>query len=162
MNDIQKIMLRLMILFRKKLGYPIPQLNEARPIATHWWSIYRHHGRLVRLVPMSGEERKYAEQRQEELETQYLKTKCDRLDQWIEAEIKNNRHSPTPEEREKWLVTYDMENERPEYRPCERCTFSLDTPGSVLPCPYYNVVANSHLHACCTHKYIIIKDVEKT
>ena len=161
MNHIETIMLRLFILIRKKLGYKIPQLNEARPIGTRWWNIYRHHGRIVRLIPMESDELIEVKREQELLDLEYIKTKSRKMDEYIEQVRISEDHYPTHEILDKWEYAYEQENERPEYRPCKQCVFSADTPGSVLPCPYYNVVAGSSKHACCTHKYVIIKDIEK-
>ena len=161
MNCIEKIMLRLMILIRKKFGYKIPQLNEARPIGTRWWNIYRHHGRIVRLIPLSEVELNEVSDEQRLLDLEYIKIKSRKLDEFIEQVRLESDNYPTQEQMQLWEFHYEQENERPEYRPCKQCVFSADTPGSVLPCPYYNVVAGSSKHACCTHKYVIIKDIEK-
>lgn len=157
MRKFEMFLVRLSILVRKRFGYRIPQLNEARPIRTGRFDIYRHHGRMVRLEPMSREEQMRVDEEQAKLDAEYLAQKRSALQTWKDS----LPAEPTDAELEKWDFIYEQENERPEFRPCDTCTFSPETPGGVLPCPYYNVVAESARHACCTHKYIIIKDIER-
>lgn len=157
MNTTEKFLLRLSILIRRKLGYRIPQLNEARPIRTGRFNIYRHHGRLVRLEPMTAEELEEVNKEQARLDNEWLQRKAEALQAWIDL----HASKPSEAEVDKFEFSYEQQNERPEYRPCSMCTFSAETPGDVLPCPYYNIVADSARHACCTHKYVIIKDIER-
>lgn len=157
MNTIELFFLRLSILVRKRLGYRLPQLNEARPIRTGRFDVYRHHGRLVRLEPMDAKQRSHVDDLQARLDAEYLDFKRKAMQEWKDT----LPSEPTDADIEKWDLMYEAENERPEYRPCETCIFSAETPGSVLPCPHYNVVANSMRHACCTHNYVIIKDVDR-
>lgn len=161
MNSIDKILLRLSILIRKKLGYRIPQLNEARPIKTSHFAIYRHHGRLMRLEPMTYAELREVSAEQDKLDVKYMQEKIRAREEWIAAVVKETGIRPGADEIDEWAFRYECEHEREEYRPCEKCIISPLTPGDVLPCPYYNVIEGSTHHACCTHKYVIIKDVEK-
>lgn len=161
MNTTDKILLRLSVMIRKKLGYRIPQLNEARPIKTSRFAIYRHHGRLMRLEPMTYAELRDVRIEQDKLDKKYIREKSRAMDEWISAVEKETGKRPSNDEMEEWELRYECENEREEYRPCEKCVLSSLTPGDVLPCPYYNVIEGSAHHACCTHKYVIIKDIVK-
>ena len=160
MNTIDKILLRLNILIRRRLGYRIPQLNEARPIRTSRFAVYRHYGRIVRLEPLSYEERRQVAEKQKELDVEYIHAKSRAMQQWSEELSARLGRKPTSDEIDEWELRYECENEHEEYRPCDKCAFHPIV-GNVLPCPHYNVIEGSTRHACCTHKYVIIKDIEK-
>ena len=155
MNKAEMIMLRLMILGMKKLGYSFPLLKEARPIRTGKWSIYRHYGRLIRLRPMKTEKLNFVRYQQKLMDDNYKHRYNEEKLAFARKTFSEKGVMPPEEEINQYMLLWEQENPWPEFRPCDTCALMK---GRVIPCPYYNVIAGSQHHACCTHDYEIIKD----
>ena len=158
MDRYGRIMLRLMILVMRRLGYSLPLLRDARPIKTGWWNIYRHYGRLVRLRPMCKTKLAFVKYQQKLMDDRYDHLLKEAKDAYIQKVYTDGGTTPHVEEVSQYMYAWQIDNPRPEYRPCDTCALMKDR---VIPCPYYNIVAGSKHHACCTHDYEIIKDVPK-